>query len=169
MCWKTYNGKPEKKKAEKDIPVFKICLKDRFSNGAIPYYFIDKLVYHENKTYHAEPYLYVERIGSYCTMYCISDGLHSYSAKHMLSDTRFGVEIITESNGNLGEYGRNHTCLLLCTIPEGAEYYLNECGEYVSNKLVVKHILPLTRCIGNSNRAINQWRNLKFDNNELSI
>lgn len=166
MCWKTYKGRPEKKKAEKDIPVFKICLKDRSSNGALPYYFIDKEVYYENKTYHAEPYLYTERIGigSYCTMYCISDGLHSYSANHILSDTKFGVQIITESNGNLGEYGRNYTCLLLCTIPKGAEYYLNEYGEYVSNELVVKHILPLTvnGCIGNSNRAINHWRNLKW-------
>lgn len=42
-----------------------------------------------------------------------------------------------------GEFDRN--VIVQCFIPSGAEYYLNEFGEYVSNKIIIGNEIPLDK------------------------
>ena len=42
-----------------------------------------------------------------------------------------------------GEFDRS--VIVQCFIPAGAEYYLNEFGEYVSNKIIIGDEIPLDK------------------------
>lgn len=39
----------------------------------------------------------------------------------------------------------DHNVIVQCFIPAGAEYYLNEDGEYVSNKIIIGDEIPLDK------------------------
>lgn len=79
-----------------------------------------------------------------------------YSGFHSLQKEKFHRKIsqLTEKIAiEGGIYVFHHTLLdmssrvvvIQCFIPAGAEYYLNEFGEYVSNKIIIGDEIPLDK------------------------
>lgn len=46
---------------------------------------------------------------------------------------------------NINPSTHDHNVIVQCFIPIGAEYYLNEDGEYVSNKIIIGDEIPLDK------------------------
>ena len=96
--------------------------------------------------------------GEHLHIECIN--LHEwsiYSGFHSLQKEKFHRKILPLSKklviegGNyvfhpqavIGEFDRS--VIVQCFIPAGAEYYLNEFGEYVSNKIIIGDEIPLDK------------------------
>ncbi len=112
MCW-TSLQKPILHVAVDDIPVVKIGTKnDEYFRS--PFYHFD---YIPGVTYGGT----LGKVKNMNGIACVYEGFHSYSPS-------------------------NAKCLLTpfdkadCIIPKGADYYLNECGVYVSNYIKVVSI-----------------------------
>ena len=54
-----------------------------------------------------------------------------------------GGNYVFHTQAVTGEFNRN--VIVQCFIPTGAEYYLNESGEYVSNKIIIGDEIPLDK------------------------
>lgn len=151
MCWTTFkqeNSKP--KVADRPINVFKVC-KRKF--GTTISYYHDK-EYVEGVTYHHYGDIKNFKIGfTNSTHYSISNGFHSYDADKVkvVERNRFlytgNVKIFDVLYGNdirLDFYAERSILVRAeCTIPEGATYYENEKGEFVSNAITINKIKTL--------------------------
>ena len=149
MCWET-NKRPKRLSAEVDVPVFKIA---RIKDGMIkPYFFqFQPITYVENKTYESKIGPILREDEYFSIKYRIGDGLHSYSAEQIRLEQWYKSWIKTRVHkmtstsrrvNNTPRLYRTQGCaILLCIIPKGSPYYINEAGEVVSEKLVVKHII----------------------------
>ena len=162
MCWETKKCiKPHI--ADKDLHVYKICLR-HYNYGALPYYQPGKAFYAEGKTYDADqfdaPY------PSHCNynIYEIYHGMHSYSCECQIKqygEIPSNVCPYIDGGGYLGHYSMNLNLLLvLCSIPKGTTYYLNEKGEYVSESIKMDKFLVLTKStIDTLNKELKKWNN----------
>lgn len=135
MCW-TSKKIPVLKKAEKPIPVFKILLRN-----------MDSVYMHFKYHLHTKYFqkLEVPHItGFRC---CIFEGIHSYDAKmsfikkYPTDRNFFAVAIKNKEWFYLDTFIKSCAYIqVMGVIPEGAEYYRNECGEIVSNSIILTEI-----------------------------
>ena len=136
MCWVT-NIKAVCKIAKEDIKIFKVCSpSDVNPEILISSYWGFK--YELNKVYSTEEKLEV--------MVCFSDvcyseihkGFHSFASDCTI--IKNSVIAIWNSNRFLDSYNWDDV-IVYGYIPEGAHYYLNERGEYVSDKICLTEII----------------------------
>ena len=130
MCWESKKI-PELKIAPIDIPVFKVVHKDH-SAYYQPFYY-----YSLNKVYTTN--LGVPSGHIWERLYQINEGFHSYSATecrvvrtHSSDGIRTYISVLHDTT-KLDCYA--NAAIMKCVIPKGSQYYLNNRGEYVSNKI----------------------------------
>ena len=177
MCW--IGNENDKKIAEQDIPVFKICAASSINENLVfPYYFSHKIKYAENITYNESicfsngirPFWDAKRFLTE-ELFEIAQGLHSYSTELKLTLFKH-LQIHGKNNSEvIGKYCQSYARLVLCLIPKGATYYANEDGEYVSDALTISHICHykikddndnIINCINTLNRLVNNWKYMKY-------
>lgn len=118
--------------AENDIPVKKVLCTYNFSQGdVLKSPIIGSFVWKVGEVFECklgEP-IQTEYDGN--IVHIIVDGFHSSS-----KISHFGFFWINGGEKTLFSYGNND---VLCNaiIPAGSEYYLNEYGDYVSNKMKI--------------------------------
>lgn len=94
--------------------------------------------------------------GEHLHIECINNEWSIYSGFHSLQKEKFSRRILPLSKELIikgGTYVFHPTGLnisdrmavIQCFIPAGAEYYLNEDGEYVSNKIIIGDEIPLDK------------------------
>lgn len=135
MCWTSYYN-PEIRKAEKDIPCYKIVNRDLTS------YYYTNFPYELNEIFTTE--LDTPRFNIYS--FVISKGFHSYSH----NKCRIKYEVTKNKSGlYTGSYTiysktsvfildalpADYTVILECVIPKDSLYYINGIGEIVSNRI----------------------------------
>ena len=163
MCWISDNA--IRQVAKEDIPVFKLAI--RQADGKIyPYYYGGHLQYKVGKIATSSIHLFK----NYNESYEIGEGLHSYSPKCTILQVLFcssRIKVLSRTQYHLSYYETNNLCLLLCTIPKGTRYYVNDVEEYVSAKLKVEKAVDFPRV-----SYIAAYRSLedkvKFINNALT-
>ena len=174
MCW-TSNSKPIKQVADDDIPVFKLCMRSS-ENIILPYHYGRDLTYMVGGTYSSDIRM-VHAVIGWETLYNIHEGLHSFSPKCTINPLSQGkISVCTPKHKEVGGwYSTDRLCVLLCLIPKGATYYLNDNEEYVSDTIkVVKAIdYPRTSYIYNHtdvnnkavsiNKILNKWTHKKIE------
>lgn len=124
MCWSS-KTKPVLQIAEEDIPVKKILLcREGTNNYVSPCY--REFSWNVNKVHTTK---LGEPIKPFLT-YDISQGFHSCENIRALGTFwAIGWHVIFERD--------SYEVVLNAIIPKGSEYYKNEYGEYVSNKLKI--------------------------------
>ena len=159
MCWIS-KIKPKKSRAIRDIPVYKILTydpkKEKYTSPVMDY------VYKFGKK--GESILDLPRkttLRNLCvpiTVYNIDKGFYSYRKEFLKilyksksnRCNRDAYIIIGAQNsstcwhimtGKLYQNRSKHLVLCSAHIPRGSFYYLNECGEYVSDTLVIDKVL----------------------------
>ena len=164
MCW-TSKKHINPITADKDVHVYKICLEHGLA--ALPYYQTAREFYEEGKTYKAdrldEPYQTYED-----HFYEIYHGMHSYSCKCQLiqgaitSDVNLiNIDTLAAKDYYMAHYNKNLRLLLvLCSIPKGATYYVNESGEYVSESIKIEKFFAFNvYSIDKMNKILKRWDN----------
>lgn len=158
MCWFTYQKwRTRPRIAKKKIEVWKVYIKRPYVNqGEILTSPWQKDKIFQNMRHnilvadglHGE-HLYIECFGldhqSDWRIYC---GFHS-----LQKGTVYRKRIpLTKELVIVGGYKYifhlsiyDHHVMVQCFIPAGAEYYLNENGEYVSNKIIIGDEIPLDK------------------------
>lgn len=143
MCWSTYYGMLSvQRTATKDIPVKKafsvtkselrsLCYSGfRWTRGDLRKTYIGRV--RRFRTEDSTPSCYV---------WSIEEGFHSAKNVEILDYFRNRPKIKVGNGkgaGRIFDVGyKPDVEILNCIIPKGSEYYLNECGEYVSNQLIV--------------------------------
>lgn len=143
MCWITTvlsNAQP--KVAEEDITVFKVAL---LEDGKITSIY---------KNFPYEKGIVYDMCDSNCfgeTNYKINEGYHSYSLDNSIIhecngwgfyiSAQFFYTFVKQYDFLTGIYASK--IFVLCTIPKGSIYYLNEYGEYVSNSIRIDDYFPV--------------------------
>lgn len=183
MCFSSLNNK--RKIATKDIPVFKIA---KVFRGAVrPYFITSSLCYNEGVTYaNKRPFRFYKPNDD--KKYEVHEAIHSYSTENIrltTDDTPYDyIRIYThrttpEAHDVLTHYSQrysvktNYTAIMLCTIPKGTKYAVNEVGEIVSDAIKVEKIIknPFTvnkdnrlskRSVERVNKILNDWENEKL-------
>lgn len=123
--------------AETNIPIFKIVLFGSFSKKIISPYFDFR---YELNTKYTNLQLLVERCfdSYFYPIWKVSAGFHSYSAECKVSEDM----IVSLLDGNIHRYDYHvFSCRANGYIPAGAQYLLNEKGEYVSTEIVLTEII----------------------------
>ena len=143
MCWAT--NIPSHKEpliADKDINVKKVVIKRSDDTISSAYMFCEYKL--------GEVMEVNEMICEYYSQYlCVYEGLHSYHEDTDIYLTRgltLGLMptlyVFSEINGRKLDYfyedlkSGSRYMEMHCIIPKGSTYYVNEHGEYVSNKLL---------------------------------
>lgn len=195
MCWKSNKGKD--KIANEDIRIFKITRVDAtiYGEKVRPYFsspFVPKpFEYEEGKNYGTDtPFFLDRRIverrnvdGQYSHkfVFFVDDAMHSYSTANVrltVEDAELHcIRVYThkttkESPDVLTHYSQSYLCenaaLMLCTIPKGTRYAVNEVGEVVSDNIRVdkiyirpftfnKDTTPSKRGVQKINKIIDNW------------
>lgn len=135
MCWAT-NKKAVCEIAKEDIRIFKVC-----SPSAInPEVLISSywgFTYELNKVYSAKKELEVLSCLNDICYSEVHEGFHSYASDCTI--LKNGIISIWNSNKFLDSYNSDDV-IVYGYIPKGANYYLNERGEYVSDKICLTEI-----------------------------
>jgi len=127
MCWTSVKI-PKLKVAKYNIPVFKVMSLTSKADTLSSIYM--GFNYEIGKEYTST---IGEVFGS--PVYCIDEGFHSYSLGCTVSAIgKLTMVFASKTVHQLDVYG-SETILVKCIIPKGSSYYLNENGEYVSNKI----------------------------------
>lgn len=137
MCWITYKG-AKCKTAEKDIRIFKVCSPSNSPEVLISAY--REFEYTLNKIYSAEEELILTMYGKDTNYGKINKGFHSYSPNCSIKNET--IISIWYDRQFLGSYDSD-SIIVYGYIPKGAHYYLNEEGEYVSDKICLTNIEQL--------------------------
>lgn len=153
MCWlkqtDTASPLPEALIAEYDIPIFKICHRDKY--GTIRSYY-NCFLYTLGVLYKLEDKLEIDKtgidIGGKIRLYLyITKGFHSYS-KECKIDVDIYYNIILELLNKCQEYYPNcsyypriATIVVEGHISKGASYYINDRGEYVSDRIILDKVI----------------------------
>ena len=98
--------------------------------------------------------------------YTICHGIHSYSLECKFDDLESNTHIYVYSCSQkrflLNYYRKASSCLVLCSIPKGSIYYLNENGEYVSEYIRIDNIIPIKQSakkVDSLNYELVKWNN----------
>ena len=149
MCWMTTFPLVESV-AENPIKVYKVAWKNV---GGETYSLFNHFNYKIGKRYgvHRLSPARVSSLLQHFDGYVIYSGFHSYSMdmtfidiveddirikSHDALHTNLATSVI---DGELGK------CILICTIPEGSKYYINEYGEIVSDSIIVDEVLDISK------------------------
>ena len=154
MCW---IGKNVKRIAERDIEVYKVLYKHK--DKYVPYFYCGYLAYEVGKLYKQE--MNVLNDGIYCE---VDAAFHSYSMErtyvkrrdnpflttyriyskndeswfdHYYDDKHNTIQVTNKFLSDETIILKEDVHFVKCIIPKGAEYFENEDGEIVSNKIVV--------------------------------
>lgn len=133
MCW---CGKNIKRRANRNIPVFKI---GAYVNENEAKSFYRGFQYHIGKKYYQE-------IGANWNcdrpIIAIKDGLHSYSEKCNIEPVNIYFYRVSCNGSHVECYPiyDGPLAIIYCIIPKGAFYYENELGEIVSSELIIEKI-----------------------------
>ena len=182
MCWRSKQRKV--KMADTDIPVFKIAresdcgIHPYFSNSS-PWRYVEGETYANDKSFDFN----WKTNGTFE----VNEAIHSYSAKNIRLTTDDVpppyIRVCTykttkESNDVFTRYSQCYSIIksvvMLCTIPKGTRYAVNEVGEIVSNAIKVEKMIknPFTtnkdhtvsrRSIGRVNKILNDWEKENYD------
>lgn len=129
MCWITYK-EVKCETAKEDIRIFKVCLSSKSPEVLISAY--REFEYILNKIYSAEEELMLTTYGKDTYYGEINKGFHSYSPNCTI--IKEAVISIWNNEQFLDSYDSNNI-IVYGYIPKGAHYYINEGGEYVSDKI----------------------------------
>ena len=150
MCWL---GSNEKKVATGPISCFKVVIKEKPNLFSSKYYggqyktgetkevIMDepKPSYYFRRALMIDESIICELLG--LPVWEIECGLHSYSQEYCFCRITYGgVEIMSKvqvQGCRLDRLIGSNLAVIDCEIPVGAEYYINEYGEIVSDKLLV--------------------------------
>lgn len=133
MCWFGKIG--QKQIAQEDTRVLKVLrVKD---DKYYAYWF--PFEYEFGKLYETE-------LGVKCKDYVeIAEGFHCYSnlLGVVKKENRCTIQIMDYSGAKLDWYRGTFYKLVLvaCTIPKGSEYYINDYGKIVSNKIIINQVV----------------------------
>lgn len=139
MCW---IGDLKIKKAEADIPVFKVMMYDpNEANSVTSYYFPTKYKIGELK----ESSIIPGRRGPFTGLYTVNIALHSYNPLKVGVIRRnigmgFDVLSILYNNDRILDNVPPSLLIIKGYIPKEACYCENEKGEFISDKLVMTEI-----------------------------
>jgi len=168
MCWRSVS-KPIELVAQKNIPVFKIGYVEK-NEKVFPYFFrLFNNFYEEGHEYEEK---HIDVVMS-CMTFIINRGIHSYSIdKLMIKPSEIIYEVPSvkvvlrdKPTGGGQTYAAEKMALLLCTIPKGTKYYINEIGEIVSEKIKVNEIIkrPFEKwSTARVNTMLNKWKKIKI-------
>jgi hypothetical protein len=129
MCWIS-NNKPERLVAKEDIAVYKVV--QISPDDKILSYFND-FPYKLGGIYDAT--ITIKRYkDEYNDFYYVEQGFHSYKYKlEIVLDPFLKMPLTYDRNGT--KYYGDDIYGMLCIIPKGAEYYVNELGDVVSTSI----------------------------------
>ena len=177
MCWRSKRRKV--KIADTDMPVFKIALEfdgeiHPYFNYSSPWRYVEGETYANDKSFDFNYWKTDETFE-------VNKAIHSYSAKNIRLTTDDVpppyIRVCTykttkESNDVLTRYSQRYSIIksvvMLCTIPKGTMYAVNEVGEIVSDAIKVEKMIknPFTtnkdhtvskRSIERVNKTLNDW------------
>lgn len=167
MCWiHTFNisRKDLIKEAQTDIECFKVITVRRLKYFDLFYFGRKKIFsYFRNYRYKLNKLYELKKpINIYFSIpegYRANKGFHSYSSKcsieYRQADYWFddSIEIRTEVIGKLiasyslmsfdGNNRKRQTKIVKCIIPKGSHYAINDVGEIISDRIILKEILKL--------------------------
>jgi hypothetical protein len=136
MCWKS-SKKPKLYTVPKGkkVQVYKIMsLKRRFFFFKKLFSYFLKCEYKLNQVYFSD--IYISKF--YAGKYYIQKGIHSYSVRDtsILAERPYYIKVM---NGYIpiGIYFLGSIVKVYGYLPEGTQYYINELGEIVSNKIIL--------------------------------
>ena len=145
MCWSTYYGMLSvRRTATKDIPVKKAFLATKSEIRSLVFSGFRWTRGVLRKTYLGKVRRFRIEHTSPCYIWSIEEGFHS--AKDIKIDGYYTgnsrLNRLKVSNGKKACRIFNIRCesgieILNCIIPKGSKYYVNECGEYVSDQLIL--------------------------------
>ena len=148
MCWVTYKKPPlERKKAKEDIPCYKV-FKVSFSwykSGILTSPFFPEQTWVWNEVYETElQEPFQDKRSPFNKQYQIDFGFHSSATPISKAEMCHGNKMWRNDQRTFfASVPHLKEIVCECIIPKGAEYYLNEYDEYVSNqlKVVKKYVL----------------------------
>jgi hypothetical protein len=155
MCWIS-NNKPEQLIAKEDITVYKVIQK--YPDDKILSYFND-FPYELGEIYNTT--ITVRHFkDDYNNFYFIKSGFHSYNYDlEICIDPFITTPVLTDALETryygTGVYG------MICTIPKGTKYYVNEFGDVVSTS--IKPIALSTKELNN----LKEGEHFEYDTNYL--
>lgn len=168
MCWKTIYS-PVKRVAKSDIKVAKFVVSNYRCLFYTPYY-RQEVAMGEIKTSElGEPH----RVGDVDDgFYAITDGLHSYGTNVDIVVQNNRIDIIW--NGErldywFDTYNDFKVYIVECVIPKGSSYYVNECNEYVSDKLKYVNVVSSTEDIIDRKFSVKMERLMENAGNEYDV
>lgn len=134
MCWVSKKT-PQRKIAEKDIKIFKICI-------------LSDIVGEVNSIYKHFHYIlgkhYIQIVPLEAEECSIYRGYHSYSEEVVMCNQGRSLVILSKDSVQLEYINLNPTVVkVLGHIPKNAEYYINEWGECVSSEICLTDIEQL--------------------------
>lgn len=141
MCWVTYKENYLKRKtAEKDIKVKKLLERNPQGNLSSPFFEFDWVIGKIHVSSIDKPRICSNM--NMTTCWQINTGLHS--SKHIIMtkhwvycySTCWGFIPVYVKLLNAKPIGVNYK-IYEAIIPKGSKYYVNEHGEYVSDKLII--------------------------------
>ena len=128
MCWESTKT-PIKRIAEEDIKVKKILF---LYNNILRSPIEREFIWNKNILYTTE--LDAVSYNTLTMMYRIHKGFHTANSIGVFAEYWTTVYKNNEYITFTKEEGES---VFDAIIPKGSEYYLNECGEYVSNQLII--------------------------------
>jgi hypothetical protein len=142
MCWTIYKF-PKRKKAKKDVPIFKILGKHQRA------FFYPEFKYTLGKKYKTTKMKnYLSILYEYYILkhgVTIHKAFHSYSGNLKLDITESDATIHLKNDRFEIYHDYEQPVVAYGVIPKGATYYVNEKGEIVSNEIVLYSLKPLNK------------------------
>ena len=131
MCWIT-SKKPKLKTANKIIKVYKIFRGsfEKFSPLLYPYHWIPGEIRHQK----IGKVISEKKLSR--TRYRINEGFHSFICLPKIEPININESYI-ETTYSFIAFENKEIIVCECEIPKGSLYYINKCGEIVSNKLKI--------------------------------
>lgn len=135
MCWKTYNKRTLKRRvAKKDIPCYKVFHEEY---GLITSPFYAEAEWEFGKVYETALGLPYPNNFFFPKERLIDYGFHTSLSPIEKAEKPYGISWRNEKGSLFSSLGDVPEYVYECVIPAGAEYYLNEFDEYVSDKLKI--------------------------------
>lgn len=157
MCWIS-KEKPTAQIAESNITVCKLAVMHDDKICSMFYHF----QYELNQTYKLDsqltireddPDLYLDNK----PRYVIDEGFHSWTKMPTILQTTppdSDITIIKIKCTAGIYYCDDKHVVLICTIPQGSTYYVNNLGEYVSDTIKINKAVPLSSDLLHSNKYL---------------
>lgn len=152
MCWIAYTDEdhaPKLKKADKDIPIFKVCLLR--NNASVQSYF--KYFDYQLGVEYTQPNNLIIEDGQYCyklyKTFQVHEGFHSYANECYVdcNEGTINVHLLDRELGVDTYKSLFHkTIVVEGHIPKGSNYLLNRAGHYVSDRIVLTKMTDI--CVG---------------------